>query len=281
MSLTSKTLDIIKHFEFKFNKNLGQNFLIDENILNKIIDGAELDHDDCALEIGPGIGTLTQAMAKRCKRVIAIEIDDSLIDILNETLGNYENIKIIHGDALKMDFKKLIEDEGLDNVKIVANLPYYLTTPFITNILSQKTNIKSLTLMIQKEVADRITAKCGSSDYSSLSLLCTYFCDIHKIARVSKNCFIPKPKVESAVIRMDVKKEPSIKVIDEDLLFRVIRFAFNMRRKTLWNALKPLGLGEDKLKCAFEKSGIDPVRRGETLSLEEFGRLSDEIKGLI
>lgn len=281
MSLTSKTLDIINHFEFKFNKNLGQNFLIDENILNKIIDGAELNYDDCALEIGPGIGTLTQAMAKRCKRVISIEIDDSLIDILNETLGNYENIKIIHGDALKIDFKKLIEEEGLNNVKIVANLPYYLTTPFITNILNQKTNIKSLTLMIQKEVADRITAKCGSSDYGSLSLLCSYFCDIHKIARVSKNCFIPKPKVESAVIRMDIKKEPTIKVIDEHLLFRVIRFAFNMRRKTLWNALKPLGLGDDKLKCAFEESGIDPKRRGETLSLEEFGRLSDEIKVLI
>lgn len=180
MSLTSKTLDIIKHFEFKFSKNLGQNFLIDENILKKIIEGADLCENDCVLEIGPGIGTLTQAMAKICKKVVAIEIDDNLIDILNETLGNYKNVKIIHGDALKIDFSKIIKEEGLENVKIVANLPYYLTTPFITDILNSKINIKSLTLMIQKEVADRITAKVNSSEYGSLSLLCSYFCDVKK-----------------------------------------------------------------------------------------------------
>ncbi|MCX7884046.1 MAG: 16S rRNA (adenine(1518)-N(6)/adenine(1519)-N(6))-dimethyltransferase RsmA [Caloramator sp.] len=281
MSLTSKTLDIVNHFGFKFNKNLGQNFLIDENILNKIIEGAELKQDDCVIEVGPGIGTLTQAMAKCCKRVVSVEIDDSLIEILKETLGNYENIKIIHGDALKFDFKRLIEEEDLENVKVAANLPYYLTTPFITNILNQKTNIKSLTLMIQKEVADRIIAKTGSSEYGSLSLLCNYYCDVKKIARVSKNCFIPKPKVESMIIRMDIKEKPSITVIDESMLFKVIRSAFNMRRKTLWNALKPLGIGDEKLKCAFENSKIDSSRRGETLSLEEFGKLSDEIKKLI
>ncbi|SKA76711.1 dimethyladenosine transferase [Caloramator quimbayensis] len=281
MSLTSKTLDIINHFGFKFNKNLGQNFLIDENILNKIIEGAQIQEEDCVIEVGPGIGTLTQAMAKHCKRVVSVEIDDSLIEILKETLGNYENIKIIHGDALKVDFKRLIEEENLENVKVAANLPYYLTTPFITNILSQKTNIKSLTLMIQKEVADRIIAKTGSSEYGSLSLLCSYYCDVKKIAKVSKNCFIPKPKVESMIIRMDIKDKPSIKVLDEALLFRVIRSAFNMRRKTLWNALKPLGLGDEKLKCALKNSGIDSLRRGETLSLEEFGKLSDEIKKLI
>lgn len=278
MSLSSKTREIIKYFEFKFNKNLGQNFLIDQNILDKIVEGAELDSDDCVIEIGPGIGTLTQEMAKHCKRVIAIEIDDTLISILNETLANFDNIKIIHKDALKVNFKELIREENLENVKVAANLPYYLTTPIITNLLIQKPGIKSITVMIQKEVAERILSKPGTKEYGALSLLCRYYSDVHKICRVSQNCFVPKPKVESEVVRMDIRETPSVSVIDEDLLFKVIRNAFNMRRKTLWNALKQTGLPENSLKEAFERAGIDPVRRGETLTLEEFGKLSDEIK---
>lgn len=278
MSLASKTKDIVKHFEFHFSKSLGQNFLIDQNILNKIVDAAELDHNSCALEIGPGIGTLTQEMAKRAKKVVAIELDDNLIPILNETLGNYENIKIIHNDALKVDFKRLIEEEGLENVKVVANLPYYVTTPIITKIFTEKAGIKSIVVMIQKEVADRISAKPNTKEYGSLSLLAQYYSDITKVCKVPPSCFIPNPKVESAVIKMDIRPEPRVKVMDENLFFRIIRDAFNMRRKTLWNALKQIGLNEEKMQEAMNAAGIDPKRRGETLSIEEFAKLSDEIK---
>lgn len=278
MSLSSKTKEIVNHFEFKFSKSLGQNFLIDQNILDKIIEGANLKSDSCAIEIGPGIGTLTQEMAKRCRRVIAVELDDNLIPILNETLGNYDNVKVIHSDALRVDFKKLIEDEGLSDVKVVANLPYYVTTPIITKLFSDKPGLESITIMIQKEVAERIVAKPSTKEYGALSLMCQYYSSVSKIARVSPGCFIPSPKVESAVIRMEIREEPAVKVLDEKLFFRVIRDAFNMRRKTLWNALKQIGLNEEKLNSAFEASGIDPKRRGETLSIEEFGRLADEIK---
>lgn len=278
MSLSSKTREIVNHFDFKFSKSLGQNFLIDQNILDKIIDGSDLNSESCAIEIGPGIGTLTQEMAKKCRKVIAVELDDSLIPILQETLGNYENVKVIHNDALKVDFKKLIEDEGLENVKVVANLPYYVTTPIITKLFTDKPGLDSITIMIQKEVAERIVADPGTKEYGALSLLCQYYSEAEKLAKVSPGCFIPNPKVESAVIKMNIRKEPAVKVMDEKLFFRVIRDAFNMRRKTLWNALKQIGLDGERLSLAFEAAEIDPKRRGETLSIQEFGRLSDEIK---
>ena len=278
MSLASKTREIVNHFEFKFSKSLGQNFLVDQNILDKIIEAGNLDENSCAVEIGPGIGTLTQELAKKCRKVIAIELDDNLIPVLSETLANFENIKVIHEDALKVDFKKLIEEEGLQNVKVVANLPYYVTTPIITKLFTEKPGIDSITVMIQKEVADRIAAKPGTKEYGSISLLAQYYSNPIKVCKVSSSCFMPNPKVESAVIKMEILQKPRVKVLDEKLFFRIIRDSFNMRRKTLWNTLKQIGLPDDKMHEALEDAGIDPKRRGETLTIEEFAKLSDEIK---
>lgn len=278
MNLELKTREIVKHFNFKFSKGLGQNFLVSEEVLNNIMEGAGLNGDTCAMEIGPGIGTLTAEMAKRCKRVLSIELDDNLIPVLGETLSNYENIKVVHGDALKLDFNELIETEGLNNIKLVANLPYYVTTPIITKIFEEKTIIDSIVVMIQKEVGDRIVAKPSTKEYGSLSLLCQYYSQPVKICDVPPNSFIPQPKVDSIVIKMDIRRTPAVDVEDEKLFFNIIRLSFNMRRKTLWNSLKPLGLGEEKMKDIFESSGIDPIRRGETLSIQEFGNLANIIK---
>lgn len=277
MNLEQKTRSIVKHFNFRFSKGLGQNFLIDQNVLDNIVDSAGLDMDSTAIEIGPGIGTLTQEIAKRCRKVLSIELDDKLIPVLAETLGNYENVKIVHEDALEIDLNELIQNEGMTNIKLLANLPYYVTTPIITKIFEERTAIESITVMIQKEVGDRIAAKPGTKDYGSLSLLCQYYSEPVKICEVPPNSFLPEPKVDSIVIKMVLLKQPAVKVNDEKLFFSIIRQSFNMRRKTLLNALKPIGLGEDKLREAFEKAGIDPIRRGETLSIHEFGALSDEI----
>lgn len=277
MSLETKTREIVHHFGFKFSKSLGQNFLIDQDVLDSIVDAVEIDDETSVIEIGPGIGTLTQELAKKAEKVLAIELDDSLIPVLSETLANYKNIKVLHEDALKVDFKQLIQDEGLKKVKVAANLPYYVTTPIITKLFEDKPGIESITVMIQKEVADRIAAGPGTKDYGALSLIVQYYAEVDTICIAPKECFIPQPKVESEVIRMSIREEPAVTVKDEAFFFSVIRAAFNMRRKTLWNALKPLGLSPDALKKAFEESGIDPQRRGETLSMEEFGRLSDTI----
>lgn len=276
MSLVQKTKGIIEHFDFKFNKNYGQNFLIDEGILKKTIDAMELTKDSCVIEIGPGIGTMTHEIAKNCKKLYAIEIDDMLIPILKETLGNYENITIIQKDALKVDFSEL-SDGAFSEVKVAANLPYYVTTPMVTKLFTEKAPIKSITLMIQKEAAERITAKPGTHEYGYLSILCQYYSDIKRICKVPPSSFIPQPKVESVVIRMDLR-EPGYGVIDEKLFFKIVRDAFNMRRKTLWNTLKGVGISSEKMKEALKASEIDEKRRGETLSIEEFGRLSNEIK---
>jgi 16S rRNA (adenine1518-N6/adenine1519-N6)-dimethyltransferase len=278
MSLVAKTKEIVNHFEFKFSKSLGQNFLIDQNVLDKIVEAAELSEESSVIEIGPGIGTLTQEMARKAKRVIAIEIDDNLIPVLGETLENYNNIKLIHNDALKVDFKKLIEEEGLRDVSVVANLPYYVTTPIISKLLTEKPGLKSIVIMIQKEVAERMASGPGSKEYGSLSLLVQYYCEVEKVAKVSPSCFMPPPKVESSVIKMIIRDEPAVKVLDEKLFFKIIRDSFNMRRKTLWNVLKQTGISQEKLEKALKEAGIDPQRRGETLSIEEFGKLSDEIK---
>lgn len=278
MSLVSKTKDIVNHFNFQFSKSLGQNFLIDQNILDKIVEASEIGEESSILEIGPGIGTLTQEMAKRAKRVVAIELDDNLIPVLKETLGNYSNIKVIHNDALKIDFRELFEEEGMEDVKVVANLPYYVTTPIISKLLTEKPGIDSIVIMIQKEVADRMSAGPGSKDYGSLSLLVQYYCDVERVCRVSPSCFMPPPKVESTVIKMKIKNEPAVKVLDEKLFFKIIRDSFNMRRKTLWNTMKQTGLTQEKLNKVFEDSVIDPQRRGETLTIAEFAKLSDAVK---
>lgn len=276
--LAEKTKEIIGHFKFKFNKNLGQNFLINEEILEMTVESMNLNEESCVIEIGPGIGTLTQEMAKRCKRVVAIEIDDTLIPILNETLGDYTNVKIIHRDALKVDFNSIIAEEGLNNVKIAANLPYYVTTPILTKIFNEKPPVEAMTLMLQREAGERIMAAPDTDEYGVLSTLVQYYSDVERVCIVPPSSFIPQPRVESVVLNINILKEPRVNVMDEGLLFRIIKTSFNMRRKTLWNVLKQTGLNEEKLKEAFEASSIDPKRRGETLSLEEFGRLSDEVK---
>lgn len=273
--MSVKTVDLVKKYNFRFTKSLGQNFLVDDSVLKDIVAGAEVAPEDHVIEIGPGVGTLTQELLKAAKRVTAIELDSELIPILTEELGQEPNFQLIHGDALKVDFNELIK-EG-ENVKLVANLPYYVTTPIIVRLLQGGYNFHSLTIMIQKEVAERINAGPGTKDYGSLSLLAQYYCHTQIIRKVSPGSFIPRPKVDSIVIRLDRLTEPRVSVEDEKLFFQVIREAFNMRRKTLSNALKALKLPKEVLEQAFSESGIDPRRRGETLSIEEFALLSNLI----
>ena len=268
-----KTQELVKKYNFKFSKSLGQNFLIDDSVLTDIVEGADVDNRDFIIEIGPGVGTLTAKLLLKAKKVTSIELDNDLIPILQEELGDYENFNLIHNDALKVDFNKLMEGE--ESVKLVANLPYYVTTPIIVKLLKDGYNFKSLTIMIQKEVAERINAEPNCKEYGSLSVLVQYYCNTSIVRRVAPSCFIPRPKVESIVIRLDRLSEPRVKTKDENLMFELVRAGFNMRRKTLWNAAKAFKLSKEKLEEAFEKSGIDPKRRAETLSIEEFANLSD------
>lgn len=270
-----KTKNIVEKYGFKFSKSLGQNFLIDDTVLYDIVNGAEVREDDLVIEIGPGVGTLTRVLLEKAKKVCSIELDSRLIPILSEELKEYSNFQLIHEDALKVDFNKIIGQEK--SVKVVANLPYYVTTPIISNLLTGGYKFKSLTIMIQKEVAERIDAKPGCKDYGALTLLVQYFCNTKILRKVSPGCFIPSPKVDSMVIRLERTETPKVHVEDEKLFFRVVRDAFSMRRKTLWNGLKNIGLDKEKLQYAFEKANIDPKRRGETLSIEEFGDLTNEI----
>lgn len=270
-----KTSELVKKYNFKFTKSLGQNFLVDTSVPRDIVEGAEVSDDDLVIEIGPGVGTLTAQLLNRAKRVVAIELDDKLIPILQNEIGNNPKFELIHEDALKVDFNKIIGDE--ENVKLVANLPYYVTTPIIIKLLKEGYNFHSLTIMIQKEVAERINAEPGHKDYGALSLLVQYYCNTEIIRKVPPQCFIPRPKVDSIVIRLDRLKEPRVRVQNEKLFFDIIRNSFNMRRKTLWNGIKNIGLSKEKLELAFEKADIDPKRRGETLSIEEFAVLADKI----
>lgn len=270
-----KTQELVKKYNFKFSKSLGQNFLVDDSVLSDIVNGAEVNSEDFVIEIGPGVGTLTAQLLMKAKRVTAIELDNDLIPILKEELGSNENFDLIHKDALKVEFKELIGDEK--SVKLVANLPYYVTTPIILKLLKDGYNFKSLTIMIQKEVAERIDAEPDCKEYGALSVLVQYYCNTSIIRRVPPTCFIPRPKVDSIVIKLDRLEEPRVKVKDVNLMFELVRAGFNMRRKTLWNAAKTLNVDKTKLEEAFEKSGIDPKRRAETLTLEEFGLLSDYI----
>ncbi|OOM75316.1 16S rRNA (adenine(1518)-N(6)/adenine(1519)-N(6))-dimethyltransferase RsmA [Clostridium sp. BL-8] len=268
-----KTQELVKKYNFKFSKSLGQNFLVDDSVLNDIVDGAEVNDEDFVIEIGPGVGTLTAELLKKAKKVTSIELDNDLIPILKQELGEYENFELIHKDALKVDFNELIGTEK--SVKLVANLPYYVTTPIIVKLLKEGYNFKSLTIMIQKEVAERINSDPDCKEYGALSVLVQYYCNTSIIRKVQPACFIPRPKVESIVIRLDKLNEPRVKTKDINFMFELVRAGFNMRRKTLWNAAKTLKVNRDKLEEAFEKSGIDPKRRAETLALEEFAKLAD------
>ena len=270
-----KTQDLVKKYNFKFSKSLGQNFLIDDSVLTDIVEGAEVNKDDLIIEIGPGVGSLTAQLIGKAKKVVSIELDNDLIPILQEELGQYENFTLIHKDALKVDFNEIIGDEK--SVKLVANLPYYVTSPIIVKLLKDNYNFKSLTIMIQKEVAERINAEPNCKEYGALSLLVQYYCDTKIVRKVSPGSFIPRPKVDSIVIRLDRLSEKRVEVKDEKLMFEIIRNAFNMRRKTMWNAVKFLGMKKEDIEKVFELSGIDQKRRGETLSLHEFAILSDNI----
>ena len=270
-----KTAELVKKYNFKFSKSLGQNFLIDDSVPRDIVAGAEVDENDLVIEIGPGVGTLTAQLLNKAKKVVAIELDNDLIPILNQEIGDNPKFTLMHKDALKVNFNEIIGEEK--SVKLVANLPYYVTTPIIVKLLKEGYNFKSLTIMIQKEVAERMNADPGNKDYGSLSLLVQYYCNTKIVRRVPPQCFIPRPKVDSIVIRLDKLNEPKVKVENEKLFFDIIRNSFNMRRKTLWNGVKNIGLSKENLELAFNEANIDPKRRGETLTIEEFATLSDKI----
>ena len=270
-----KTAELVKKYNFKFSKSLGQNFLVDDSVPRDIVSGAEVDENDLIIEIGPGVGTLTAQLLNKAKKVVAIELDNDLIPILKQEIGDNPKFELIHNDALKVDFNEIIGEEK--SVKLVANLPYYVTTPIIVKLLKENYNFKSLTIMIQKEVAERMNAGPGTKDYGALSLLVQYYCNTEIIRRVPPQCFIPRPKVDSIVIRLDRLSEPKVNVENEKLFFEIIRSSFNMRRKTLWNGVKNIGLAKESLELAFEEANVDSKRRGETLTIEEFATLSDKI----
>lgn len=274
--------DILDKYGFKFSKSLGQNFLIDGNIINKIAETADLDENSGVLEIGPGFGTLTQALCSKAKKVVAIEVDKSLERVHKETL-DYDNLKIIYNDFMKVDVNKLIEEEfdGMD-VKIVANLPYYITTPIIMKILEERYKISKIVVMVQKEVAQRLNSIPGSKEYGAITLAVQYRADTNIALIVPNSVFMPRPKVDSAVIEFNILKKPRIEVMDENLLFSVIKASFGQRRKTILNGMSNnLKISKDIIKEALANAGIDPGIRGETLSLDEFGRISDELKKII
>lgn len=274
--------EILDKYGFKFSKSLGQNFLIDQNIINKIVDSADIDENSGVIEIGPGFGTLTQAICKKAKKVVAIEVDKSLKEVHKETI-NYDNIDIIYDDFLNIDVDKLIDEkfEGLD-VKLVANLPYYITTPIIMKVLENHYKISKIVVMVQKEVAQRLNALPNTKEYGAITLAVSYRADTNIEMIVPNTVFMPRPKVDSAVISFDVLKEAKINVRDEKLMFNLIKCAFGQRRKTLLNSLSnKLEIPKDDLKNLLENLNINPSIRGEVLNLEQFAKISDEIMNIL
>lgn len=277
------TVAILDKYKFNFQKRFGQNFLIDAHILDKIVTGAGVNEDDCVLEIGPGIGTMTQYLCERAKKVIAVEIDKALIPILEDTLSSYDNVTVINDDILKVDINAIAKEynEGRP-IKVVANLPYYITTPIIMGLFESGVPLDNITIMIQREVADRMQEGPGTKEYGALSLAVQYYSEPEVIAYVSPECFIPKPKVGSAVIRLNRYKEPPVKVKNEQLMFRIIRASFNQRRKTLANGLSnasDLNFSREDVQNALVALGFREDIRGEKLSLEDFALLTDALSG--
>ncbi|MCR4959819.1 MAG: 16S rRNA (adenine(1518)-N(6)/adenine(1519)-N(6))-dimethyltransferase RsmA [Lachnospiraceae bacterium] len=275
----SNTKRVLEKYGFNFQKKFGQNFLIDANVLENIVDGAGITSDDVVLEIGPGIGTMTQYLCERAGFVICVEIDKNLIPILEDTLMDYENKEIINADVLDLDLNELaVRYNGGSPIKVVANLPYYITTPIIMGLLESHVPLKSITIMIQKEVADRMQAGPGTKDYGALSLAVQYYTLPEVLTTVSANCFMPRPNVDSSVIRLTLHEDNPTKVKDEELMFKLIRASFNQRRKTLVNGLTNAGLsgiGKDEVLKALEEMELSATVRGEALTLEQFARLSD------
>lgn len=278
-NVTQRTIEIIKKYDFAFQKKFGQNFLIDERVLDKIVAAADVGPEDCVLEIGPGIGTLTRCLAEAVGQVIAVEIDKNLIPILGDVLSEYDNITVINEDILKVDIQALVDEKnGGKPIKVVANLPYYITTPIIMGLFESHVPIDNITVMVQKEVADRMQVGPGTKDYGALSLAVQYYAEPYIVANVPQNCFIPRPNVGSAVIRLTRHQEKPVTVQDEKHMFRLIRAAFNQRRKTLQNALHnmpELNLSKEEVVNALREMGLSETIRGEKLTLEEFARLSD------
>lgn len=267
--------EVVAKHDFKFKKSLGQNFLIDRNILRKIVDGAQITETDLVLEVGPGAGVLTQALASRAKRVIAVELDRSLLPILEETLAGFSNVEVINGDILKLDLRELFDRYPDKKWKVVANLPYYITTPVIMRFLEEKLPLDSLVVMVQKEVAERMIAKPGGKDFGMLSVGVQYHTEPSIITMVPPTVFIPPPEVGSAVVKLTVRQKPPVEVPEEEGFFRVVKAAFGQRRKTLRNALLGgLGISKEDVEIILTKANIQGSRRGETLSLEEFAELS-------
>lgn len=285
LGIPKNTIEILQKYQFNFQKKFGQNFLIDTRVLERIISEAEITSDDMVLEIGPGIGTMTQYLCEHAREVVAVEIDDALIPILKETLSQYQNVTIIHNDILKTDIHKVVQEHnGGRPIKVVANLPYYITTPIIMGLFEKKVNLDSITIMVQKEVADRMQSKPGSKDYGALSLAVQYYAEPEVVANVPPNCFMPRPNVSSAVIRLRTHVKPPVIVENETLLFQIIRASFNQRRKTLVNGIHNSGelhFTKEQVAEALAEMGLKENIRGETLTLQQFGKLSDILNRLL
>lgn len=282
LSNPKETIQVLQKHEFQFKKKFGQNFLIDPHVLDKIVDAAQITKDDFVLEIGPGIGTLTQYLCENARQVLAVEIDDKLIPILKETLQPYDNVEVLHGDILKQDIQQIADtyNDGKP-IKVVANLPYYITTPIIMELFESHVPLANVTVMVQKEVADRMKAEPGTKDYGALSLAVQYYAKPYIAAFVPPNCFMPRPNVSSAVIRFDCLARVPVEVHNEKLMFRLIRASFNQRRKTLQNGIAnsaELSFTKEQAARAIEQAGFDVRIRGEKLGLEEFARLADELE---
>ena len=279
LGIPQNTIAVLQKYHFNFQKKFGQNFLIDPHVLEKIVEAAGVTKDDFVLEIGPGIGTMTQYLCENAREVTAVEIDTNLIPILEDTLSAYDNVTVINQDILKLDIAKLaMERNGGKPIKVVANLPYYITTPIIMGLFENHVPIKSITVMVQKEVADRMQVGPGTKDYGALSLAVQYYAKPYIVANVPPNCFMPRPKVGSAVIRLERYENPPVTVEDEKLMFRLIRASFNQRRKTLANGLKnspELDYTKEEIEAAIEALGRGASIRGEALTLEEFAKLAD------
>ncbi|MCM1044758.1 MAG: 16S rRNA (adenine(1518)-N(6)/adenine(1519)-N(6))-dimethyltransferase RsmA [Candidatus Gastranaerophilales bacterium] len=279
LGIPQNTIAVLQKYHFIFRKKFGQNFLIDPSVLERIVDAAQITDEDCVLEIGPGIGTLTQYLAERAREVVAVEIDRDLISILGDTLSAYQNVTVINADILKVDIRQLVEEKnGGRPIKVVANLPYYITTPIIMGLLESRVPLQNITVMVQREVAERMQEGPGSKEYGALSLAVQYYAYPEIVANVPPNCFMPRPKVGSAVVRMTRYEQPPVQVQDEKWMFAIIRASFNQRRKTLVNGLSnapELKLSKEKVSEALEQMGLSSTVRGETFTLQQFAILSD------
>ena len=279
LGIPQNTIEILQKYNFRFQKKFGQNFLIDTHVLERIISEAGITKDDFVLEIGPGIGTMTQYLCENAREVMAVEIDDNLIPILADTLSAYDNVTVVNEDILKLDIAKVAEEHnGGKPIKVVANLPYYITTPIIMGLFESHVPLESITVMVQKEVADRMQSGPGTKDYGALSLAVQFYSKAEIVANVPANCFMPRPNVDSAVIRLTRYEEPPVQVKDEKMLFKIIRASFNQRRKTLQNGLNnssELNFTKDQIAAAIAEAGFSPSVRGEALTLEQFAKLTD------